>query len=151
MKKSILFLLTALILTSTVPAMAQRGVQKKDPAKQAQLRTERLKEVLPDLTDDQLIALESAHLTMAGKRQALRKKAEQERAGTRTQMKALRDEHQVALKEILTEEQFSKWEAHRAEKGPKQGHRKGHGKKGKKGNCDHPNAPKGEGDLTPKQ
>jgi protein CpxP len=151
MKKSMLFLLTVLVLTTALPVMAQRGAQEKDPAQQAQLRTERIKEVLPDLTEDQLDALEAAHLTMNGKRQALRKKAEEDHAGTRTQMKALRDEHQAALKEILTEEQFSKWEAYRAEKGPKQGHRKGQGKKGKKGECDHSNTPKEGGAPAPKQ
>ncbi len=92
--------------------------------KQTAAMTKRL-----ELSEEQATSVKELNLTFAQKAKELRDNAEN-REAAREQMTAMRKEHAEALKQILTEEQFQKWETDRQERdGERPG--KGKGKRGK--------------------
>jgi hypothetical protein len=119
MKKSIVFL--GLMLVSSV-IFAQRG--DFDPQEAATRQTEKMKTELA-LNDTQYASVKSINEDFANKQKTLRDNTALSREDKMKQMKTLSTEKDEALKKVLTAEQNTKWEAHRAKQGE---HKKGGGK-----------------------
>ncbi len=95
-----------------------------DPEKQAELMTQHMTENL-GLSSEQAAKLKAVNLDFAKKHQALRSDKNKGEKPDKAAKQKLRDEHQSALKKVLTKEQYSKLEQMKKE-------RKAEGKKGRK-------------------
>ena len=73
------------------------------------------------LTDDQKAKIKAANDEQREKRQAIREDANLTQEQKREKTTALREETNKKMKEILTPEQFEKWEKMRQQGGPRQG------------------------------
>lgn len=99
------------------------------PAQAAEKQTERMAKHL-NLTDEQIVSVNAVHLDFATREAKMREQAGDDREQQRADRKALRDEQNTAIEQLLTPEQIVQLEAHRAEqKGGKKGKR---GKRGGK-------------------
>ena len=78
-----------------------------------------------ELDTYQASKVKDLNLNLAANMKAIKAKYEGDRKAARTEVKALRDGHKLAMQEVLTEEQFAKFAA-RAKKNRD-------GKRGKKG------------------
>lgn len=97
----------ALFLTTAVSAFAQDDKeQKKSPEEKAKMMTDKMKDKL-GLTDEQYAKVEAANFDFVTKKFAL--KQADDKTGLDNKIKALKDEHNAALKGILDEEQFKKF------------------------------------------
>ncbi len=110
MKKLFLIAFSAILTLTSTMAMAQPpqgGGERQQPS--AEERMEQLKEKL-DLTDEQCeqIAELEANRTMPER-------------GDREAMKAMMEEEKAAMKEILTDKQYKKWEKMQSQRGPQGG------------------------------
>lgn len=68
------------------------------------------------LNEEQTSKVKTIDKEFAEKFQAIRKESTTARGDSREKMKQLRDEYRAKTKTILTEEQFQKWEAQKAER-----------------------------------
>ena len=117
MKK--LVLSVALVAVGTF-AMAQQTqkMQKMDPAKMEQKRADHMKQMQTDLnlSEAQVAKLKVLQDQRMAERRQNAPEMQVERKAKMDQMKAKRDQHQAEMKDILTPEQYQKWEAMRKEK-----------------------------------
>ena len=117
MKK--LVLSVALFAVGTF-AMAQQTqkMQKMDPAKMEQKRADHMKQMQTDLnlSEAQVAKLKVLQDQRMAERRQNAPQMQVERKAKMDQMKAKRDQHQAEMKNILTPEQYQKWEAMRKEK-----------------------------------
>ncbi|AFM04912.1 hypothetical protein Fleli_2547 [Bernardetia litoralis DSM 6794] len=113
--------------------------EHKDPNNRAEKRVEKMKTEL-SLNDAQATKVKAALVTEMTKMQALKEAAGEEKVD-KSERKALKTAFETELKSILSDEQFTKYEAIKAEKKAKQGkHKKG--KKGhRKGEVKENNSP----------
>ncbi|WP_186757064.1 DUF4890 domain-containing protein [Echinicola salinicaeni] len=103
----LLVILTVTVLQSEAQQRRERG--NMDPEKMAERVTEHMDKELA-LSDDQKKEVYALFLESSKKREEMRNQEKKEREAAREKMKADRDAHQTKLKEILSEEQFIKWE-----------------------------------------
>ena len=111
------------------PGPGGPGFANMTAEEMATKQTERMTKHL-SLSEEQVTLVQTANLEFAKKAKELRENAES-REAAREQMTTLREEHANALKEVLSEEQFQKFE----EAGPGQrrtgkNKKKGKGKQG---------------------
>jgi periplasmic protein CpxP/Spy len=116
----------AVLLTGTTISSAQDAEKKKggDRTQMMQQRLDRMSEELK-LTEDQKTKVKAAFEAEAKKRQEMRGEGTQTDEQRREAAQKLREEMNKKMKEILTPEQFEKWEKMRAQQG---GGKKGEGK-----------------------
>lgn len=114
MKKIVLSAAFALVGTF---AMAQHSgkVHHKDPAQMEQRRDEKLKMMQNDLnlTDAQVEKIKALHEKRMAERKAMEPQLQAERQAKHDAWKAKNEQHKAELKQILTAEQYKKWEAKR--------------------------------------
>ncbi len=120
MKKLVMGALMSIFALSTF-AQTQERVQKS-PEELAALRAERLKTSL-ELTDDQTKKVESALLLKMTKSKEVRAKYPEDKEAAKKEMLPIHQQFKASMKEILTEEQFVKWQEMK-----KKHHKKGKGK-----------------------
>ena len=111
MKKIKMMLIVAMLLVST-QIFAQNG--NRDPQQMAQRQTERMTERL-SLTADQTAKVLEINKKLAEKMQAARNSGELTPDNRRAFRKKQGEERDVELKKVLTEEQWTKWEAMKKE------------------------------------
>ncbi|WP_304343553.1 hypothetical protein [Chryseobacterium koreense] len=116
MKKIVL---TAAFLTLGVFAMAQQngGMMQKDPAQMEQKRAENLKKMQTDLnlTDAQVNQIKALQDKRMAERKEQAPAMQAERKAKMEAWKAKREQHMAEMKQILTPEQYQKWEAQKKE------------------------------------
>lgn len=119
MKKLLFYILSIqLILTINSAVMAQQGGGRRgnmEPKEFAERQTNQMKESL-ELSDKQLPKIEALNLKYAEKMKAARDEAGDDRDAMRSSMTAMMKEKDVVLKQILTEEQWTKFEKERKER-----------------------------------
>ena len=120
MKKSLSLTATILMLfTFKTAVFAQqgqgRGNRDMDPKEFAERQTSRMKESL-ELTAGQLPKVEKLNLEYAEKMKEARDQAGEDREAMRSKMMEMIKEKDAKLKEILTAEQWTKFEADRKER-----------------------------------
>lgn len=124
------FILASAFLLMAVAGFAQPNGRGPRPERGPNF--EKLQAEL-ELSDEQVAEWKTLHESQKEKMMVLRDDDALEREAKRTQMKAMRDEMNEAIKGILTEEQYTKLEAMRPKVGrkggPKGGRRKKKGKK----------------------
>lgn len=117
MKK--LVLSVALVAVGTF-AMAQQNqkMQKMDPAQMEQRRADHLKQMQTDLnlTEAQVVKIKALQDKRMAERKENAPQMQAQRKAKMDQMQAKRDQHQAEMKQILTPEQYQKWEVMRKEK-----------------------------------
>ena len=117
MKK--LVLSVALVAVGTF-AMAQQNqrMQKMDPAKMEQKRADHMKQMQIDLnlSEAQVTKIKVLQDQRMAERKENAPQMQAERKAKMDQMKAKRDQNEAEMKNILTPEQYQKWEAMRKEK-----------------------------------
>lgn len=115
-------ILVAVCLLSAGAANAQERTQRS-PEEMAKARTERLTTVL-ELTPEQQAKVNAMHMQHAKEAEARRKERQAKREEAKANMQVKRQQHEQEMKTILSEEQYAKWQAMRAEgKGRKSTHR----------------------------
>jgi len=135
-QKSLTAVLALLLCLNLAQAQGpQRGgfadiTPEERAEKQTEVMTERL-----GLDEEQAATIKDLNLTFAEKVKEVRDNSES-RETTREAMTTVHKEHAAAIKEVLTGEQFQKWENAQKRRGPEKGKgkRKGKGKspRGKK-------------------
>lgn len=117
MKK--LVLSVALVAVGTF-AMAQQNqkMQKMDPAKMEQKRAENLKQMQTDLnlSDAQVAKMKALQDKRMEERKQNAPQMQAERKAKMEKMQAKRAQHQAEMKQILTPEQYQKWEGMQKQK-----------------------------------
>ena len=95
-------------------AMAQQDgkMMQKDPAQMEQKRAEHLKKMQADLglSDAQVAQVKALQDKRMAERKENAPKMQAERKAKRTQIDAKRAQHEAEMKQILTPEQFQKWQ-----------------------------------------
>ena len=131
MKMTKLGLVAALVLGGIVASANLASAQQDNTAgkKGGRMTVEQqlshMKEML-SLTDDQTPKVKAVLEDISKKRQELRDLAPEQR---REKGQALREEESKKMKEILTADQFTKWQDMTKKKGPPPGEKKGEEKK----------------------
>lgn len=117
MKKLVL---GAAFLTLGTFAMAQQTsrMQKMDPAKMEQKRADNMKQMQADLNlnDAQVNKIKALQNQRMAEREQNAPQMKAERQARMDQMKAKRAQNNAEMKQILTPEQYQKWEGMRKEK-----------------------------------
>lgn len=122
MKKIFVSLTSLIIILMFIPeAFAQQGQGggsgrgfNMDPEEMAEKQTRQMKETL-NLTDEQLPKVEALNLKYAKKAIAEREGANGNRESMRSAMKKMMKEKDLELKDIVSAEQWVKWEKWRKE------------------------------------
>ena len=100
-------------------AMAQQDgkMMQKDPAQMEQKRAEHLKKMQADLglSDAQVAQIKALQDKRIAERNAQAPQIQAERKAKMEQWKAKKEQHMVEMKQILTPEQYKKWEENREE------------------------------------
>lgn len=104
----LMFIVAMLCLGSTV--LAQGPGQGRPGGRGQQMNIDTLQAKL-DLSDDQVLEFQEINQQMRAKRRELFESSEGDRASMREPMMALRDETNQQIKDILTVEQWNKYEA----------------------------------------
>lgn len=97
----------AFLMMFSVAVIAQ-DKQHKNPEEKAKMMSDKMKTELT-LTDDQYQKVQAINLDFATQSSALKKEGN-DKAAWSEKMKPLKEEHARALKEVLTAEQFTKYE-----------------------------------------
>ena len=101
-------------------AMAQQNqrMQQMDPAKMEQKRADNLKQMQTqlNLTDAQVTKIKALQDQRIAERKQNAPQLQAQRKARMEQMQAKRDQHQLEMKQILTPEQYQKWDANRAQR-----------------------------------
>lgn len=111
MKKLIL---SAALVTMGTFAMAQQADKlPKDPAQFEQKRAEKLKTMQTDLglSDAQVAQIKALQDKRMAERKAAEPQLQAERKAKMEEMKAKKQQNEAEMKQILTPEQFQKWQA----------------------------------------
>ncbi|WP_234111453.1 MULTISPECIES: hypothetical protein [Chryseobacterium] len=113
------FVLTAAFLTLGTFAMAQQNgkMMQKDPAQMEQKRMENLKKMQTDLnlTDAQVNQIKALQEKRIAERKAQAPEMQAQRKARMEEWKAKNEQHMAEMKQILTPEQYQKWEAQKKE------------------------------------
>ena len=125
--KHLFYLLFSLVCLTAVEATAQEGHPRRgegrpqmDPEQIVKQRTSMLIRQL-NLNQEQAVAVYLLQLDQMEQMQAAFHQPSGDRAAMRAQMQAMQANYQLKMQEILTEEQFKKWQAaeqERRERGP---------------------------------
>ena len=117
MKKLVL---SAAFLTLGTFAMAQQTsrLQKMDPAKMEQRRADNMKQMQTslNLSEAQVARINALQDQRIAERKENAPQMQAQRKAKMEQMQAKRDQHQAEMKQILTPEQYQKWESMRKDK-----------------------------------
>ena len=125
MKKLIMLLVSALILTTSVIAQEAESARKQlSPEEKARMMTKRLDQKL-DLTDAQEAKVLELNLAHARKKAELKNNTATDKSAKMEQMKAIRADIDRQLQSILTPEQWAKKQQMDAERKEKHGKNKG--------------------------
>lgn len=125
MKLSIKFLaIVAVLFSFSLTAFAQRGDKSITPEQRAEKVTARMTEKL-ELDASQAARVKDLNLTFATKMKAIKAAHNGDREASRAEAKAVKEDHKLALQEVLTEEQWTKFEKHMKKRRDKRGERKG--------------------------
>lgn len=122
MKK--LILSVALVAISSSAFAQQRGkMQKKDPAKMEQKRADHLQKMKANLNlnDAQVSKIKALQDQKMAERKKNVPEMKARRKAKMEEMKAKRMQHQTEIKQILTPEQYQKWQASNKEMMQKRG------------------------------
>ncbi len=119
MKKiSTLLLLLFLIVATTFAqesAQTRPSREQRTPEERAEAMTARMTKELP-LNADQSTKIRAINLEQAKKMEAIRQKNGEDRAASHSEFKALSGETDTKYKEVLTAEQFTKYQQQEQEK-----------------------------------
>ena len=117
MKKLIL---GAAFLTLGTFAMAQQNqkMQKMDPAQMEQKRADHMKQMQTELnlSEAQVAKIKTLQDQRMAERKQNAPQLQAQRKAKMEMMQAKRDQHQAEMKQILTPEQYQKWEGMRKDK-----------------------------------
>lgn len=117
MKKIVLSAAFAVIGTF---AMAQQSpqMQKKDPAQMEQMRAEKLQKMKTELnlSDQQVAKIKSLQDKKIAERKENAPKIQAERKAKMEAMKAKKEQWNAEMKQILTPEQYQKWQTKQKER-----------------------------------
>ena len=106
-------------------AMAQQDgkMMQKDPAQMEQKRAEHLKKMQADLglSDAQVAQIKALQDKRIAERNAQAPQIQAERKAKMEQWKAKKAQHEAEMKQILTPDQFQKWQAKKQENMQKRG------------------------------
>jgi periplasmic protein CpxP/Spy len=107
MKKLMIGALMSLMALST---FAQRGERvERTLEERAAMRAEKMKTEL-ELSDEQTVKVEAAFLTKMTKSKELRAKYAEDKETQKKEMRLVHSEFKTSMKEILSTEQFAKWQ-----------------------------------------
>jgi Spy/CpxP family protein refolding chaperone len=120
MKKSFL-ILTALLVVMATTAKAQQRNQGT-PEERAKSQTERLVKLL-ELTDEQTKKVQTINLDLAKKMDEAFRNNSDDREAMRGKMQEIDTERDKKYKEILTDDQFKKYQEDKAERAKQRGNR----------------------------
>lgn len=90
-------------------AVSAQDKQHKNPEEKAKMMSDKMKTELT-LTDEQYTKVQAINLDFATKASAIKKEGA-DKAAWGEKMKPIKEEHAKALKEVLTPEQFTKYES----------------------------------------
>jgi hypothetical protein len=107
MKKLFIGALMSLMALSTFAQNDERKV--KTPEERATMRAEKLQTAL-ELSDEQTKKVEAAILVKMTSAKEIRAKHKEDKEAMKKEMRPVRDAFQASMKEILTTEQYTKWE-----------------------------------------
>ncbi|UOE41587.1 hypothetical protein MTP09_02805 [Chryseobacterium suipulveris] len=121
MKK--LILSAAFVAFGTFAMAQQTGKMQKDPAQMEQKRAEKLKMMQADLglSDAQVAQIKALQDKKKAERKAMAPQMQAERKAKMEQWKAKKAQHEAEMKQILTPDQFQKWQAKKQENMQKRG------------------------------
>ena len=118
-------LLSAVFAVFGTFAMAQQDgkMMQKDPAQMEQKRAEHLKKMQADLglSDAQVVQVKALQDKRMAERKAQAPQIQAERKAKMEQWKAKKAQHEAEMKQILTPDQFQKWQAKKQENMQKRG------------------------------
>ncbi|MDQ0478047.1 hypothetical protein [Chryseobacterium sp. MDT2-18] len=113
-------ILSAAFLTIGTFAMAQQTEKMKqmDPVKMEQKRAEHLKKMQSELnlSDAQVSKIKALQDKKMAERMKNAPQKQAERKARMEKMNALRAQHEAEMKQILTPEQYQKWQANKKQK-----------------------------------
>lgn len=119
-KKMKKLILSAAFLTVGTFAMAQQNTPslQKNPAQMEQKRAEKMKQMQTDLNlnADQVTKIQALHDRKMADRKANEPQMKAERQAKIDAMKAKKEQYKAEMKQILTPEQYQKWEASKKDK-----------------------------------
>ncbi len=104
------FAIVAVLVTLNLTAFAQKGDRSITAKERAEKITKKMTEKL-ELDTYQTEKVRDLNLTLAAKLKALKTNDTMDRAAKKAEVKALRDEHKVALQGVLNAEQWDKFSA----------------------------------------
>lgn len=115
------FILSAAFLAIGTFAIAQKTkapMQKKDPAQMQQMRADHMKKMQSELglSTAQVSQINALQDKKMAERKASAPQMQAERKAKMEQMKAKKDQWNAEMKQILTPEQYAKWQADKKEK-----------------------------------
>jgi periplasmic protein CpxP/Spy len=110
MKKTVLIMMAALLLSTAM--YAQEKKKQIDPNARIEKRSERMKEVLA-LNDDQYAKVKELNRSIVNERMKAREKADADKNERRAAMKQFRESHDQQLRQILSDDQWNKWQAYK--------------------------------------
>lgn len=111
----------ALFMLVSVSSFSQEKMQHKTPEEKAKMLSDKMKTDLT-LSDEQFQKVQTVNLDFATKTSALPKDGD--KSAWKDKMKSLDEDRSKSLKEILTPDQFSKYEKNRSEMKEKMKERK---------------------------
>lgn len=120
-------MMTALALMASTAIFAQHEMKRAEisPEERAQKMTDKLAERL-ELNDEQKQAVLKLNTEQAKQMQAKREESKKEREARHVEMKEHRSAYEAELKEILTEDQYAKFQADVKKRHEKMSMRKEH-------------------------
>lgn len=100
----------ALMSVMALSTFAQKGERiERTPEERAAMRAEKMKTAL-ELTDEQTKKVEAAFLNKMNKSQELRTKHAEDKETLKKEMRPVHKEFKASIKNILSDEQYAKWQ-----------------------------------------
>ena len=118
-----LVLSVALLAVGTFAMAQNQKMQKMDPAQMEQKRADHMKQMQSELnlSDAQVTKIKALQDRRMAERKKNAPQMQAERKAKMEQMKAKRDQNNAEMKQILTPEQYQKWETSKKGKMQKRG------------------------------
>ncbi|MCZ2084879.1 MULTISPECIES: hypothetical protein [unclassified Kaistella] len=118
-----LVLSVALLAVGTFAMAQNQKMQKMDPAQMEQKRADHMKQMQAELnlSDAQVTKIKALQDRRMAERKKNAPQMQAERKAKMEQMKAKRDQNNAEMKQILTPEQYQKWETSKKGKMQKRG------------------------------
>lgn len=108
--KSLAFIGGLALVAANGSAQAQGGGQKMNPQQMAQKMTDRVKQSVTNITDDQAKQILAAEQDFANGVQAARANSNGDRDAMHTQMETLKSTRDAKIKTILTADQYAQYQ-----------------------------------------